>query len=229
MKEPFRLYRRCEKNGRAARCPAWPACACDRDDRPTRPYGRRPAVAAHTAGDVEGVGDRLALKGRQDAQQIAAGLVAVPKAPAPRLRAAIAAYLATPAVQAQATRAKLATTWRTSSPWSAIARRRDPTAHDPRVARGPTAAALQKDRRHRVAQHRAARLQQRQGVLRLRRRRSGARDEPLRGAARLERETRPAAALGARRAVADRRAAARLRLAAQDRVSLRLPGAERSR
>ena len=52
---------------------------------------------------------RLALKGRQDAQQIAAGLVAVPKAPAPRLRAALAAYLATPAVQAQATRAKLAT------------------------------------------------------------------------------------------------------------------------
>jgi integrase len=109
VKEPFRLYRRCEKNGRAARCPAWPACACDWYDRPTRPDGRRPWVRlAHTATSKE-LAYRLALKARQDAQQIAAGLVAVPKAPAPRLRAALAAYLATPAVQAQATRAKLAT------------------------------------------------------------------------------------------------------------------------
>ena len=59
-------------------------------------------------------------------------------------------------------------TWRTSSPWSAIARstrfcRRRSTA----VARGPAPAPLEEDRQHLVAQHRAARLQQRQGVFRL--------------------------------------------------------------
>lgn len=109
MKEPFRLYRRCEKDGKKHRCPAWPACACDWYDRPTRPDGRRPWVhLPHTAGSKE-LAYRLALKARQDAQQLAAGLVAAPKAPLPRLGAAVRAYCATPSVQAQKTCRKLET------------------------------------------------------------------------------------------------------------------------
>jgi integrase len=106
VKEPFRLYRACDRKAR--RCASWPACACDWYDRPTRPDGRRPWVhLPHTATSKE-LAYRLAIKGRQDAQQIAAGLLAPPVAPAPRLGAAIRAYVASPAVQAQATRGKVA-------------------------------------------------------------------------------------------------------------------------
>lgn len=106
MKEPFRLYRRCEAKGR--RCPTWPACACDWYDRPTRSDGRRPWVHLPETATRKELAYRLAVKARQDAAQEAAGLLPPPRPPAPGLRAAIRAYTATPTVQAQATRAKLA-------------------------------------------------------------------------------------------------------------------------
>lgn len=105
MKEPFRLYRQCER--KAHRCATWPACACDWYDRPTHPDGRRPWVRLPATATSKELAYRLAQKYRQDAVQIAAGLRAAPRPAAPLLSAAIRRYSATPAIEAQATRAKL--------------------------------------------------------------------------------------------------------------------------
>jgi len=106
MKEPFVLYKRCEKDGRASRCETHPACDCDWYDRPSLPDGRRPWVRLpHTAAS-KALAYKLAQKKRQDEALIAEGLKKRPKPPAPLLSAYITTYQQSPDAVAQKTKKK---------------------------------------------------------------------------------------------------------------------------
>lgn len=86
MKEPFKLYRWCHKNG--TKCATWPECACDWYDHPTLVIDgipmRRWVHLPHTA-TTKQLAYRLALANRQKHARIAGGLEAPVKPPAPRL------------------------------------------------------------------------------------------------------------------------------------------------
>jgi integrase len=85
----IRLYTRCEKKNQ--RCPTWPRC-CDYYDRVQRD-GRRVWVHLPDTAGNKTMAQALALKKRQDASLVKAGLKAPDKPPAPMLSKAIAAYV----------------------------------------------------------------------------------------------------------------------------------------
>lgn len=92
MKEPYRLYTRCEKNGPAGRCPTWPRC-CDWYDRPRRDGKKVWVHLPNTAGNKPAA-YQLAGKLRLDDTLVKKGLKAPDRPPAPPLGAAVKDYLA---------------------------------------------------------------------------------------------------------------------------------------
>jgi len=106
MIEPFNLYKRCEKDGKAHRCAKHPQCDCDWYDRVHRD-GRRVWVHLPETAHNKPLAYRLAQKKRQDAVEIKEGLKMPEKDPAPLLGVVIKRYLA---ASVDSTKGKLTST-----------------------------------------------------------------------------------------------------------------------